>query len=82
MDRTNSNLGTLLSREEAKAINAGYGSGRCQLFCCTSPGTCPGKQIPVIESVPCDDDRQCQGIAYPEGASCSSNEFIYGKCIK
>lgn len=83
MDKTNYNLGTMLSREEAKAINAGYGSGRCQLFCCTGPDTCPGEQIPVIESVSCNSDGDCQGLSRPDGASCSSPDaIIYGKCIR
>lgn len=73
MNKTNFNFGTLLSREEAKTINAGSGGSRCVLYCCYNDGNCTEKGITLPNVHYCMSDAECQGAGISAGYECTTD---------
>lgn len=74
MNKTNFNFGTLLSRREAKAINAGAGGGRCVLYCCDSTGNCTEQGTTMPDVSGCLSNKQCQNLGQEAGYTCRSTD--------
>lgn len=74
MGKIDFNVGQVLSRQEAKAINAGAGGSRCVLYCCDSTGNCTeqGITLPVVTS--CSSNEQCQSLAQVSEYTCKSTD--------
>lgn len=74
MKNTDFNVGQVLSRQEAKTINAGAGGGRCVLYCCDSMGNCAeqGITLPVVTS--CSSNEQCESLAQVSTYTCKSTD--------
>lgn len=83
MDKTTFYFGTLLSREEAKAINAGAGGSRCVIYCCDSMGNCTEQGITLPPATNCTSNEQCQTLAQAASYRCKSTDpgvYLAGHC--
>lgn len=81
MEKTDFNVGQLLSREEAKAINAGSSGSRCVLFCCYNDGNCSDRGITLPHVSLCTSDADCQGMGNAAGYGCiTSGTYLAALC--
>lgn len=75
------NVGTLLSREDAKMIHGGRIPGsRCVLYCCTRGGNCSDGIPMETTNALCQSNEDCQEAGNSQGYTCEGNTYLAALC--